>query len=66
MTLIVENDGQGFPEGWEQRGGMGLRIMRYRAGVIGAQLVFRRDEDHQTRVICTIPKASFCTIPKTS
>ncbi len=58
LILIVDDDGTGFPEGWERRGGMGLRIMRYRASMIGAKLVFQRDADH-TRMICAIQPLSY-------
>ncbi|MFB3787487.1 MAG: ATP-binding protein [bacterium] len=59
LILMVDDDGAGFAEGWEQRGGMGLRIMRYRAGMIGAKLMFQRSEDGHTRVICTVPPESY-------
>jgi nitrate/nitrite-specific signal transduction histidine kinase len=34
---------------------MGLRIMNYRADVIGASLVFTTPEDGGTRVTCSVP-----------
>src|SRR5262249_52439401 len=37
VTLRVRDDGVGLPEGAEGRG-MGLKIMRYRAGLINARL----------------------------
>lgn len=38
IELTVRNDGQGLPKHLEQRKGMGLKIMDYRAKVIGAVL----------------------------
>lgn len=38
VSLIVEDDGVGQPEGWPRRDGMGLPIMRYRADMARAEL----------------------------
>jgi signal transduction histidine kinase len=38
VSLIVEDDGVGQPEGWPRREGMGLPIMRYRADMARAEL----------------------------
>ena len=38
VTLEVRDDGDGMPPRAEDGPGMGLRIMRYRAGLIGATL----------------------------
>jgi nitrate/nitrite-specific signal transduction histidine kinase len=38
QVVTVEDDGCGVPPGAEHKGGMGLKIMRYRATIIGATL----------------------------
>ncbi len=53
VRLCVSDDGRGIPEGATPLG-IGHRIMRYRAGVIGALLEIRSSEDAGTTVICTM------------
>jgi two-component system sensor kinase FixL len=36
FSLVITDDGRGFAAAIPSHGGMGLRIMRYRAGMIGA------------------------------
>ncbi len=50
--LSVEDNGFGLTGGWSA-GGMGLRIMRYRAGMLGGTLVLEAREPRGTRVVCT-------------
>jgi PAS domain S-box-containing protein len=50
--LEVLDDGQGIPDVRQRREGMGLRSMRYRAGLIGATLDVARRPDGGTRVTC--------------
>jgi signal transduction histidine kinase len=50
--LSVEDNGSGLAGGWSA-GGMGLRIMRYRAGMLGGTLVLEAREPRGTRVVCT-------------
>ncbi len=54
VTLTVTDDGVGIPDDAVKRGGMGLRTIRYRAGVIGARLDIHRNGDHGTTVACTL------------
>lgn len=58
--LIVEDNGSGIAPEATQKGGMGLRIMRYRAGVIGGELRIERGREGGTVVECrfTIPAPS--------
>ena len=56
LTLTVTDDGIGLPGGEAQATGMGLRIMRYRADLIGADLQIRRAPGKGTMVTCTCPK----------
>ena len=50
--LEVLDDGQGVPDVRHRREGVGLRSMRYRAGLIGATLDVARRPDGGTRVTC--------------
>ena len=55
IRVTVQDDGVGIIAGTQpQRGGMGLKIMQYRAGVIDATLEVRRQEGHGTAVVCQI------------
>jgi signal transduction histidine kinase len=51
-TLTVENDGVDFPGLQAGSKGMGLRIMRYRAEMIGGSLDIQRSADGGTIVRC--------------
>lgn len=54
ISLLVEDDGKGLPEPAPKRRGMGLRIMRYRAGVIGGSLVVQKRLEGGTAVVCSL------------
>jgi signal transduction histidine kinase len=55
ITLTVHNDGLPFPNLKGPSTGMGLRIMNYRASLIGASLEVKGDGPRGTRVICSVP-----------
>jgi len=55
IVLTVHNDGLPFPNLKGSSTGMGLRIMNYRANLIGASLEINGANPHGTRVICTVP-----------
>jgi len=57
-SLTVKDDGRGFGSPGVHRG-MGLKIMEYRATIIGGDLSIKRAADGGTIVVCslTIPKA---------
>jgi len=55
LTLKVEDDGRGFERTDEPSAGSGLRIMRYRAELIGATLSISRAQPHGTIVTCHVP-----------
>jgi signal transduction histidine kinase len=57
-TLSVSDDGVGISENVPDRQGMGLRIMAYRADLIGAKFEIGRVSPHGTRVACAIPRPS--------
>ena len=54
IVLMVKDDGVGLPKVLPEKRGMGLRIMQYRAGMIGGTLVIQKDLDCGTSVICSI------------
>jgi two-component system CheB/CheR fusion protein len=51
-VLTVRDDGAGFQLPGGSRTGMGIRIMRYRARVIGATLDLKSQPGHGTQVTC--------------
>jgi two-component system CheB/CheR fusion protein len=58
VELTVEDEGVGLPENFEQNGGMGMHIMRYRARAIGGQLIVRNGSGGGVVVTCTAPRES--------
>jgi PAS domain S-box-containing protein len=58
VSLVVEDDGHGILPGAETRGGMGLKIMRYRASIIGASLEIGAREHGGTFVRCVLRQAA--------
>jgi signal transduction histidine kinase len=54
--LSIQDNGSGIPEGAANQKGMGLHIMRYRAGIIGGVLEVVRSGDRGTLVTCVFPK----------
>jgi two-component system, NarL family, sensor histidine kinase UhpB len=55
LVLTVRNDGEPFPEALGLSTRMGLRIMNYRAHVIGATVEVKGLERHGTLVTCRLP-----------
>ena len=58
VALRVRDDGCGIPRKLPNSKGMGLRIMRYRAEVIGGSLSVQRGPRGGTWVACTIAEGS--------
>jgi PAS domain S-box-containing protein len=60
VTMTIEDDGVGMPPVAQSAAadGKGLRIMNYRARLIGGVLEIRRKARSGTRVICTVGTAS--------
>ena len=54
LSVTVEDDGVGIAEQAGRNGGMGLRIMQYRAGVIDAALDVRPSASGGTAVVCLV------------
>jgi PAS domain S-box-containing protein len=57
-ALTVQDDGTGMPETAVSPTGMGLRIMSYRANMIGGSFETIRNESGGTTVICAFPMRS--------
>jgi PAS domain S-box-containing protein len=53
MKLKVQDNGAGFEPAAQSRSGMGVRIMRYRAKVIGATLDLHSRKGEGTEITCT-------------
>ena len=58
LRLTVQDDGTGFDPSGRNPAGMGLRIMRYRAKVIGAALEIQSQVNHGTQVTCVFNPSS--------
>jgi signal transduction histidine kinase len=53
-TLAIDDNGSGFPGSTPASTGMGLRVMQYRAGIIGGRLSFTRLPSSGLSVQCTL------------
>lgn len=58
LKLTVQDDGTGFEISGKSRSGMGIRIMRYRAKVIGAALDVQSQLGQGTRITCVFSPSS--------
>ena len=54
LVLAIEDNGRGFQEGAAGGTGMGLRVMHYRAGIIGGSLEIVRGPGSGVTVTCTV------------
>jgi signal transduction histidine kinase/PAS domain-containing protein len=55
LVVTVEDDGHGLPQSASANGGMGLKIMRYRASIVGASLeIGAREGGGGTVVRCSL------------
>jgi PAS domain S-box-containing protein len=52
LKLTVQDNGTGFNMSGKSQSGMGIRIMRYRAKVIGAALDLQSQVNHGTQIVC--------------
>lgn len=55
LIMTVTDDGSGFTSAGRGPTGMGLRIMRHRAGIISAHLKIKSKPQHGTVVRCVLP-----------
>lgn len=58
FVLEVDDDGEGFDESKAKSGGIGLRVMRYRARLIGGALEIGSPPAGGTRISCKVPLAA--------
>jgi len=54
LSLSVADDGCGMPEVIRAADGMGVRLMKYRADVIGADFAIGKRKKHGTRMTCLL------------
>ncbi len=54
LILKVRDDGRGFPKTRRRKTGMGLRIMSYRASVIGASIEIQKNANPGALLICSL------------
>ncbi|SMO64784.1 hybrid sensor histidine kinase/response regulator [Fodinibius sediminis] len=57
IMLHIEDNGQGFPGPEEISDGMGVRIMNFRAQMIGGHLEIKSENGEGTEVFCQMPSA---------
>ena len=55
LIMTIRNDGEPFPETLGLKNRMGLRIMHYRAHVIGGTVSVRGQGEHGAIVTCSLP-----------
>ena len=54
LTLVVRDDGRGFPEKLPQPPGLGVRLMKHGASLIGGKLTITRNREGGTLVLCKL------------
>ncbi len=54
FTLRISDDGIGLPKDWGKQAGAGLRIMKYRAEVLGATFIIESTPGKGTLVECSL------------
>jgi signal transduction histidine kinase len=64
IHLTIEDNGKGMDPADKSGRGLGLRIMSYRAGLIGGDLKIERSNSGGTRISCTIPVEKVSTKPQ--
>ncbi len=55
IQMLIKDDGVGIPDSVDSGKGIGLKIMKYRARMIGSSISIRRGPEGGTEVMCTIP-----------
>ena len=55
VRLVIEDDGKGVATAARNGKGLGLRIMAYRAGLIGGEFQIERPAAGGTRISCLVP-----------
>jgi PAS domain S-box-containing protein len=57
IALAIRDNGAGMPARRRKNSGIGLRIMRYRAGMMSGSLTVQNQEGGGAVVVCTVPPA---------
>jgi signal transduction histidine kinase len=57
QRLTVSDNGKGLPSDWESKDGVGLKVMRFRAAVMGGQVSIQPGPKVGTLVTCVFPAA---------
>lgn len=55
IRLRVADNGSGFAKNWDSEGGLGVRIMQFRARLVGGNLEISDVPDKGAIITCTIP-----------
>lgn len=63
LILGVKDDGIGFPKTPANPNGLGLRLMQYRAGLMGGSLAVQPDAEGGTSVVCLLNGARWRVAP---
>lgn len=63
IRLSVFDNGSGFSQNASRKNGMGLHIMRYRAGMLGGILTIEPNPAGGTRVVCLVPQSPNSPLP---
>jgi signal transduction histidine kinase len=58
VRLVIADDGSGMPASAIDAPGMGLKIMRYRARMVGGEVRFESSKPRGTRIVCECPAQS--------
>jgi len=58
LRLAIKNNGANLPARPSKKAGMGLRIMRHRAGLMGGKLELQNKAGSGLTIVCTVPHAS--------
>ena len=64
ITMKIDDDGVGLPESVDGADGIGLRTMRYRAGMLGAMFFVESEQSKGTTIHCTISGRELATYQK--
>ncbi|MEX1011922.1 MAG: PAS domain S-box protein [Balneolaceae bacterium] len=58
IRLQIQDNGTGFDKDWDKKGGLGVRIMQFRAGLIGANLEISDAKEGGALITCNMPQDS--------
>ena len=54
-SMVIEDDGQGFPDTYEEKNGLGLRIMRHRCSLFDGEVFIEEKPEGGVRIRCSFP-----------